>query len=386
MKIGKYFLTALLTAAIALPVLAQDKEYDVKLTIYPQEVKKEEVKKEKQAKKERMSKGNPRRADRKERAGERFENRYDNYGEPVRIENVQGRSENTVKGEEPAYPGEPVRIQRNYPNDPAAPVRPRVSSEPVAQCPEGGCCGKEDKKCDKPCCDKPCGKQGEKPCCADKGACQGQMPCCPMQMQGCPRGGQPYGMCAMGQQGHGMRFMGKAQYREMRRKQLAGFYGDRFYLGTNLMALAVGMPNISAEWRRDESFGVRLSVGGSYMSWYDDDEAIGGFWINPEARWYLGGCKSWYAGPMARFGYIANNSNDHRLSISVGGTFGYMQRVSKKFAVDYNVGVGFSAIGDYDGYYYSPEGATTEWRAAFTPLKVGISFVWLTCNKPYKKK
>lgn len=194
-------------------------------------------------------------------------------------------------------------------------------------------------------------------------------------------------------------YMNSVQYREWRRKQWTDFEGDRFYLGTNALALVTLAPNVNMEWRRNEKFGLRLSVGGFYCPWIKNDKkknGAGGFWITPEARWYLGKDKAWYAGAMAQFGYLGNcyketeyliggagdsyerNIDEHYMAVSVGATLGYMQRVSKKFSVDYNVGVGVSGVGHYDGYYSD---ATTSWRAAFSPVKVGISFIWQTCSK-----
>lgn len=329
MKIGKHLLAGLLITVFVLPVAAQDKQYDVKLQVYSQEGKAEPGAKQKRE--------NPRR------------------------EHQTGMDCEQVRGQCPETGGKAECCEK-------AAACPMMGKDHKMQ--GGKPCG-EMQDCGQ--CDK---MQGDK---MQGGGQCGEMQGCPMNMKGRQE------MRSMRQQGNGMPLMNSVQYREFRRRQLADFYGNRFYLGTNALALVVGMPNINAEWRRDERFGVRLSVGGSLWTWDGGGTTIGGFWFNPELRWYLGAGKGWYAGPMAKVGYIGADG-ERRTSIAVGATLGYMQRVSRKFAVDYNIGVGFSAVGDHNSYYYHDYGyvtPTTDWNMRFAPLKAGISLVWQTCSKSY---
>lgn len=326
MKIGKLLFAGLLTVAFALPSAAQDKQYDVKLHVYSQEEQKAEA-----------------------------ANRQKKENRPETVKKT-GQSKEAAEAQGKMQHGKPAGKMQD-----------------CDQCDkmDGGKCEMGEGQC---------GMMGGGKCeMMAEGQCD--------KMQGRPMMGQ--GRQGMGpmQQGGGMQFGNSVQYREFRRRQLADFEGKRFYLGTNALALVVGMPNINAEWRRDERMGVRLSVGGSFWSWSGEDMSVGGLWFNPEVRWYLGETKGWYAGPMAKVGYFGAYG-EHRTSIAVGATLGYMQRVSRKFAVDYNVGVGFSAVGHdrSDEYYlngvYYPDGGT-EWTTRFAPLKIGISLVWQTCSKSY---
>ena len=416
MKIGKYILAGLLMAAVILPASAQDKQYDVKLTVYPKE-EQAKVKENKKAKKEREKTLRDEYRDYKkaERAELREERSMERIGpaDPTPIKAAQsGTPYTSVRPVESSvsyvadgqkdpteatvvvYEKEPARIESVYAEDPKQPVRPLESYDPVTptcdkgeclgECGEGECCGKEcDKPCcgDKPCCEKPC---AGKPVCGPGPACQ--MTPCGMPIFGC-----------------------NAQYRDfkkMMRNVPCNFCGDAFYLGTNALAYLVLAPNMSMEWRRDEKRGLRLSLGGMYWPWTGNDngndENTYGFWVTPEYRFYLGQKKAWYAGPMAQFGYLgrcydqytyygggSSRISERYMAISAGGSFGYMQKVKRNFAIDYNVSVGVSAVGHYDEAnidYYGNSGAETKWNAAFTPTNIGISLVWQTCSKPLKRK
>lgn len=406
MKIGKYILAALLMAAVVVPVSAQDKEYDVKLTVYPKKEVAKEIKNEKQRK------GRTLRDDyRESRKSKRGEHRNEAairrtagvehpsiepaqagrpYG-PARPEVVtdaccdEGR-EGLSQAQEVVRERGPVRIEPTHVARPAAPVRPQESYEPVAgKCKDA--CGKEcgaGKKCD---------GQGGKPCC-------GEQECCG-QMDGCGSGmrhGQAPAFRGAAMSGLMPVFGSNAQYRDfkrMMRTDCVDFVGDRFYLGTNVLAYLILAPNVSMEWRRDEKCGLRLELGGFFgPSFFDDGDTnhFGGFWVTPEYRFYLGERRSWYAGPMAQFGYIGRNFSDnyynnssntgsrheYLMAISAGGSFGYMHRLRPNFALDYNLKVGVSALGYNDGY------SSTSWKPAVSATNIGISLVWKACSKPLK--
>ncbi len=406
MKIGKYILAGLLMAAVILPASAQDKQYDVKLTVYPKEDQ-AKVKESKKAQKEREKnlRDEYREYKKAEREAKSIE-RAAPPAEPVKIEAAQSGkpyvSTRPVEGEAPAvgegknpadanavvYPYEPVKIESAYPEKPKQPVRPMESYDPVAApaCDKGECCG----KCEKGECTGECGK----PCCGDKA---------------CDKPGKGHGKPAMGPTCQmtpcGMPIFGcNAQYRDFKKMMRANmppceFYGSAFYVGTNALAYLILAPNANIEWRRDEKLGLRLSVGGFYWPWTDNDnnENTYGFWVTPEVRFYLGKKKAWYAGPMVQYSYLGrcydsyyyygggspDRVNEHYMAISAGGTFGYMQKIKRNFAIDYNIGMGVSAVGHYDGYY---AGATTDWKPGFSLTNIGISLVWQTCKKPLKQK
>ncbi len=403
MKIGKYILAGLLMAAVILPASAQDKQYDVKLTVYPKE-EQAKVKENKKAQKEkeqtlRDEYREYKKAEREAKAIERI-----GPADPVKIEPAQSGkpyvSTRPVEADAPAvgegkdpaaadavvYPYDPVKIEPAYASKPKQPVRPVESYDPVAApcCDKGECCGKCDKgecvgECGKPCCgdkacDKPCGKEGRgKPAFGHGPTCA--MTPCGMPVFGC-----------------------NAQYRDFKRmmNKPCEFYGSAFYVGTNALAYLLLAPNVSIEARRDERVGFRLSLGGFYWPWTDNDnnENTFGFWVTPEMRFYLGQKKAWYAGPMVQFSYLGrtydsynyngdSRANEHYMAVSAGGSFGYMQRIKRNFAIDYNVSAGVSAVGHYDGYY---SGATTDWKPGFSLTNIGVSLVWQTCNKPLKQK
>lgn len=424
MKIGKLFLATLLMAAVILPASAQDRQYDVKLTIYP----KEEVqqKKQEKQKKEKTQRKQNREIRKEEKAQNRFEKTY--YNEPAKIEpahkgqpdaapvrpvvaevTYEENGNNPYESTEVVYPDEPVKIKAQHVNADRTPVRPRETHEPVVAPAAPEC----EKKCDKPCekdCKACCGDNC-KACCGENcKACCGEKMCAKAQecdMRPCPMEGKPMGkMCAMYPPAFAAPlFYSNAQYRDYKRMLRAqavqntvrGFEGDRFYVGTNALADLVLAPNFQFEWRRDEKMGVRLTVGGFYWPWLGDNKGDssnggGGFWITPEIRWYLGAKRAWYAGAMAQLGYACNSYEDYtmysyypastetieekNLMISAGGTFGYMQRINRNFGIDYNVGVGFSAIGQK-----STHSQGTGWYGAFSFTQVGVSLVWGVCNK-----
>ncbi len=357
MKIWKYTLAALLMSAVVLPLSAQDKQYDVKLTVYPKESQVDQKTRKKEEKR-------------------REKNFRDEYRDERKVEKSARQAERLNF--------EPVGIERVQSDTSVVPVSPKESCDPAAcpSCgkPECGGCGKDcGKWCDKPCC-------AEKRCDAPHYAGYGQMPC-----------GMPIFGC-------------NAQYRDFKKmmhgRAVEDFYGSAFYVGTNLLADVLLAPNVSLEFRRDERIAFRLNMGGFYWPWVGDSDnnydnsGIGGFWVTPEVRWYIGENRSWYAGVMAQYawaqkverneycladsGYpdpcFTDTYKERRMAVSLGGSFGYMQRIKSNFAIDYNLSAGVSAVAYGDNI--APAGL--DWKCAFSVTNIGVSLVWKACSKPLR--
>jgi hypothetical protein len=397
MKIGKLCLVALFIVAVILPSAAQDRQYDVKLTVY----QKEDVQAQKQEKqkKEKPAKELKQKAPKAEKTV---------AAEPAKTENARevqlgvsptsgaiAKVTYVEEGVDKAHPkgvelrGDPTKIETQTACDKPCEVADKT-------CPDKSkaCCG--EKKCDKCAAGKPCEKGkaccGEKKCdkCAAGESCEKGKPTCKMPKMA-PCAAAPV-------------FYNSAQYRDYKRmlvtKAVNKIEGSRYYIGTNALADLVLAPNVQAEWRKDEKLGVRLTVGGFYNPCLNGENGAGGWWITPEVRWYLGAKKAWYAGAMMQVYQACNtpgkdevivNANDgstttipavkdKTTAISMGGTFGYMQRIKPNFGIDYNVGVGVSAIGHPKAG--NPTINKTSWRAAFSFTQVGVSLVWgVGCKK-----
>lgn len=164
----------------------------------------------------------------------------------------------------------------------------------------------------------------------------------------------------------------------------------RFAVRTNLLYDAFLLPTLGVEWRVNDRFGIKLD--GSLSWWGNEHGKIQKMWLlNPEVRWYLLKNKHFYTGVSGNFGRynIYNHAIGNILSKdngyqgrmwSTGITVGYQLCLSRHFAIDFNLGLGYTRF-DYDTFgitdgirVYKERDCTKKF---WGPTQVGLHFVWM---------
>ncbi|WP_418991197.1 DUF3575 domain-containing protein [Alistipes sp.] len=163
---------------------------------------------------------------------------------------------------------------------------------------------------------------------------------------------------------------------------------------TNVLYDALLLPTLGVEWRLTRDAGIKLD--GSRSWWGDRHGKVQKIWLlSPEVRWYLLRDKRFYAGVSANFGRfnlyryalggIVSKQTGYQGSLwGAGLTVGYQLPLSRRWAVDFNLGLGYTRF-EYDTF-----GITNRVRVykerdrsrnCWGPTQAGISLVWTIGGK-----
>ncbi len=152
-------------------------------------------------------------------------------------------------------------------------------------------------------------------------------------------------------------------------------------LRTNLLRLATLTPDIGAEWRISDGWG--LLVDGSYTSWsWNGKQKRYALWeVAPQVRRYLGSGKRGYVGAMFKTGsFNYKQSRFGRQGDIIGGGIvgGCKLSLGKSLALDFSLGLGCLRA-DYEKYeviggvrVYRGDGDRIWWG----PTSAGVTLVW----------
>lgn len=166
-----------------------------------------------------------------------------------------------------------------------------------------------------------------------------------------------------------------------------------FALRTNLLYDAFLLPTLGVEWRVNRNWGIKLD--GSLSWWGSSSDKVQKVWLlNPEVRWYLLRNKRLYVGASGSYGeyniykhplgrLFSKDTGYQGTLWSAGVTVGYQLCLSRKFSVDFNLGLGYTrskydSFGMTDGVRVSKERDKT--KNFFGPTQAGISLVWTLGN------
>jgi uncharacterized low-complexity protein len=155
-------------------------------------------------------------------------------------------------------------------------------------------------------------------------------------------------------------------------------------LRTNLLFWLAAVPNIGAEYRLSNSAGILLNGGWNHWSWKDGYGQDRTFFLQPEARYYIGGSKKLFVGLEGHFGqfdFKFNREKDGSQGNFAGGgiTGGYRLSPGSAFDLEFSLGLGYTRI-SYETYYRSNdvfvrrEGGLT--KNFFGPSQAGISLIF----------
>jgi hypothetical protein len=138
---------------------------------------------------------------------------------------------------------------------------------------------------------------------------------------------------------------------------------ERTALRTNLLYNALLLPTLGAEWRINDCWGIKTDV--NVARWSNNNGSVQKMWlISPEIRHYSGTGKRFYLGAGRNIGKV--NVNEFPLGKALnalytdntgyqgefwnaGLTAGYQLPLSRRFALDFNIGAGYNAF-EYDTF------------------------------------
>lgn len=133
----------------------------------------------------------------------------------------------------------------------------------------------------------------------------------------------------------------------------------RFAVRTNVLYDALLLPTVGVEWRVNRDWGVKLD--GSLSWWGGKHGKVQKVWlVNPEVRWYLLRDKRFYVGVSGNYGEynlykyalggLFSKDTGYQGSLwSAGAVIGYQLRLSRRFSVDFNLGLGYTRS-EYDSF------------------------------------
>lgn len=162
-----------------------------------------------------------------------------------------------------------------------------------------------------------------------------------------------------------------------------------FAVRTNVLYDAMLLPTLGVEWRVNRDIGVKLE--GSLAWWGGSTGKVQKIWmLNPEVRWYLLRDKRFYLGASGNYGQynlykyvlggiVSKDTGYQGTMWGAGVTVGYQLSLSRSFAVDFNLGLGYTRF-DYDSFTMT-EGVRVykdrdQSKNFWGPTQAGISLVW----------
>lgn len=132
-----------------------------------------------------------------------------------------------------------------------------------------------------------------------------------------------------------------------------------FAVRTNVLYDAMLLPTLGVEWRVSSDWGVKLD--GSFAHWSGGEGKVQKVWLlNPEVRRYLLRNKRFYVGVSGSYGeyniykyplggLFSKNTGYQGSLWSAGLTVGYQLYLSRRFSVDFNLGLGYTRS-EYDSF------------------------------------
>ncbi len=152
----------------------------------------------------------------------------------------------------------------------------------------------------------------------------------------------------------------------------------------NLLYWAGGLMNLGFEFKNPESrFGLLINGGYSFMGNTEWKNNMGGWFVAPEVRYYLGTEHRLFLGvQFLASGYNYKMSETGYQGDFIGGglTGGYKLTLSKTFDLDFSLGLGYGTA-KYDSYRQTDDKVNVYIdravkKSLFVPIQAGISLIW----------
>lgn len=156
----------------------------------------------------------------------------------------------------------------------------------------------------------------------------------------------------------------------------------RGMLRTNLLYWLGGLPNFGMELRTSPTFSVIVNAGMAPWQSVSWQHNWAGWFLSPEARFYLGANKRWFTGIVGVVGdyNLKPDQTGRRGNVLVGGlSVGYKAFLSNTFDMDFSLGAGYGRL-KYN-VYKTENGqqvvtATNVVKKGIWPIQAGVSLIW----------
>lgn len=164
---------------------------------------------------------------------------------------------------------------------------------------------------------------------------------------------------------------------------------DSFAIRTNALYWLGGLANVGVEWRfsTKPKLGLILNAGYSPFSSDEWENNLGGWFVSPEARYYLGDTQNWFVGGQllvgganVRFPDYLDKYGREGLIFGVGVVGGYKLNLSGTFDMDFTLGVGYTHM-SYDTYEMLEGGIKyvgycNAYANYVLPIQLGVNLIW----------
>lgn len=159
-------------------------------------------------------------------------------------------------------------------------------------------------------------------------------------------------------------------------------YSYNFALRTNLLHWVALTPNIGIEVKLfDQRIGLLANVDWADWTWKNETRRHYVFSINPEIRYYMGDNRNWYLGAQSHHAWFEMQYNDDLRRVGhfngVGVIGGYRWDITKAFAMDFNIGVGYTRIHADKSWQGSNKALEhIETKTYIVPNQATVGLVW----------
>jgi hypothetical protein len=134
----------------------------------------------------------------------------------------------------------------------------------------------------------------------------------------------------------------------------------QFSARTNLFYWAGGLINAGVEYNPTPKIGLLINAGYGPLTSKSWEHNWGGWFAEPEVRYYLDEQGHWFTGVAAIAGHYDLKITDTGRTGSVyagGVTGGYRAKLTDKLGVDFSLGLGYGQL-KYDTYTFSNDTRT----------------------------
>lgn len=162
-----------------------------------------------------------------------------------------------------------------------------------------------------------------------------------------------------------------------------------FAVRTNVLYDALLLPTLGVEWRINRDWSIKLD--GSLSWWGGNSDKVQKVWLlNPEVRRYLLRDRRFYVGAAGSYGeyniykyplgsLFPEDTGYQGKLWSAGVTAGYQLYLSRRFSVDFNLGLGYTRS-VYDSFTVTDGVRVVKGRNRaknlFGPTQAGINLIW----------
>ncbi len=158
----------------------------------------------------------------------------------------------------------------------------------------------------------------------------------------------------------------------------------KFTLRTNLLYWCGGMINGGVEWRPGRG-GVGVVLNGGYSPFANQDWEynMGGYFVAPEVRFYMGQRRRGYLGVqgiVAGYNYKMSYIGYQGDMYGAGVVGGYRAPISSRLDLDFTLGAGAAQF-DYGTYHITDAGLSIYidddlQKRCIVPIELGVSLIW----------